>query len=65
MLPKPISNHCPIVLERERINLGKTLFRFENMWLKVEGFKDLIRSWSVGYDVCGSLSEIKGPQKGS
>ena len=26
------------------------------MWLKAEGFKDLIRSWCTGYDVSGSFN---------
>ncbi|RVW17735.1 hypothetical protein CK203_071718 [Vitis vinifera] len=31
-------------------------FRFENMWLKVEGFKDLVHSWWQGIDIRGSAS---------
>ncbi|RVX19182.1 Transposon TX1 uncharacterized 149 kDa protein [Vitis vinifera] len=30
---------------------GPTPFRFENMWLKVERFKDLVHSWWQGIDV--------------
>ncbi|RVW42532.1 hypothetical protein CK203_106639 [Vitis vinifera] len=33
-----------------------TPFRFENMWLKAEGFKELVRSWWQGIDVRGSAS---------
>ena len=33
-------------------------FRFENMWLKVEDFKDLIRNWWEGYIVQGSFCHI-------
>ncbi|KAL6331525.1 hypothetical protein AAG906_011465 [Vitis piasezkii] len=32
------------------------LDRFENMWLKVEGFKDLLRSWWQGMSVSGRAS---------
>ncbi|RVW97025.1 hypothetical protein CK203_032407 [Vitis vinifera] len=35
---------------------GPTPFRFENMWLKVEEFKDLIHSWWQGIEVRGSAS---------
>ncbi|RVW24951.1 hypothetical protein CK203_079456 [Vitis vinifera] len=38
------------------IRPGPTPFRFENMWLKVEGFKDLVRSWWQGTEVRGSGS---------
>lgn len=37
---------------------GKTPFRFENMRLKEEAFKDLISNWWVGYNVRGSYSHI-------
>lgn len=39
--------------------MSKTLFRFENMWLKAEGFKYLIRSWWTGYDARGSSNAVK------
>ena len=35
-----------------------TLFRFENMCLKVEGFKDLLKRWWMGYDFRGAYSFI-------
>ena len=38
------------------IRRGPTPFRFENMWLKVEGFKDLVHSWWQGIEVRGSAS---------
>ena len=44
-LPRLVSDHCPVLLDSERIKSGPSPFRFENMWLKVEGFKDLLRGW--------------------
>ena len=41
--PRPISDHCPVVLEGGGGRMGgPSTFRFENMWLKSEGFKDLL-----------------------
>lgn len=30
----------------------------ENMWLRVEGFKDPVRSWWLGYNVSGSYGHM-------
>ena len=43
-LPKPTSDHAPIPLEYGGARRGPTLFRFENMWLKADGFQDLLKS---------------------
>ena len=37
---------------------GPSLFRFENMWLKEEGFKMLIKEWWQGLSFRGSYSFI-------
>ena len=58
ILPKPVSDHAPILLDGGGIRKGKAPFKFENMWLQVEGFKDLIRNWWEGYSVQGSFSHI-------
>ena len=58
LLPKPTSDHAPILLDGGRIRGRKTPFRFENMWLKVEGFKDLVRKWWTCYNFSGSYSHI-------
>ncbi|KAJ9693798.1 hypothetical protein PVL29_009659 [Vitis rotundifolia] len=55
-LSRPISDHFPIVLEGGGISRGPTPFRFENMWLKVEGFKDMVRAWWQEIEVRGSAS---------
>nr|CAN61784.1 hypothetical protein VITISV_012351 [Vitis vinifera] len=50
-LPCMVFDHSPIVLEAGGFSSRKSPFRFENMWLKIDGFKDLVRSWWNGYSV--------------
>lgn len=44
-LPKPNSDHCPIVLNSRWESWRPKPFRFELIWLEEKGFKELIRSW--------------------
>ena len=53
-----MSNHFSILLDGGGLRRGPSLFRFENMWLKVEGFKDLLKSWWEGDSFSGSSSFI-------
>ena len=55
-LPRAISDHYPIVLEGGGVKKGKTLFKFENMWLLTDGFKELVRKWWTEYIVAGTDS---------
>ena len=44
------------MLDCEGARKGPSPFRFENMWLKEEGFKDLLRNWWMSFQFRGSFS---------
>ena len=58
VLPRPISDHFPILVEARRILRGKSPFRFENMWLKTDGFKNRVHSLWNRYSFSGTPSFV-------
>ena len=44
-LPRSVSDHFPILLDGSRVRRGPIPFHFENMWLKEEGFKEMLKDW--------------------
>ena len=57
-LPRPVSDHFPIMLDSEGVRSGPTPFRFELMWLKYEGFKEILKGWWQDLQFHGSFSFI-------
>jgi hypothetical protein len=57
-LPRLCFDHFPILLDCGGIHWGSRPFKFENMWLKAEGFVDRVHLWWVSYRFQGSPSFI-------
>ncbi len=51
------SDHFPIQLDCGHVQWGRRPFRFENMWLKSEGFLDRVKVW-CSYSFRGSPSFV-------
>jgi hypothetical protein len=52
------SDHAPIILLQGCLQNRKSSFKFENMWLKEEGFVDKVRNWWDSFSFTGSASFI-------
>ena len=57
-LLRPTFDHAPLLLDCGGMRRGPTPFHFKNMWLKVEGFQDMLEGWWQGLSFRGSASYI-------
>ena len=57
-LPRLLSDHFPISLSCGFMQRRKSPFRFENMWLKSDGFINRVQQWWNSYQYSGSPSYV-------
>ncbi|XP_022850571.1 uncharacterized protein LOC111372446 [Olea europaea var. sylvestris] len=57
-LGRVYSDHFPISLSGDVGYSGRRPFRFEKMWLKVDGFGERVRTWWASYKFRGSPSYV-------
>ena len=43
VLPRVVFDHCPLLVVASSVNKVWSAFKFENMWLKDEGFVERVR----------------------
>lgn len=53
-MPRPISDHKPLMLESGDWSSTLSYFKFENMLLQQEGFMDMVKEWWQGYVISGN-----------
>ena len=67
-LSRPVSDHFPILLDSNGVRTGLSPFCFELMWLKFEGFKEILKGWwqnlqfhrSFSFILTAKLKALKG-----
>ncbi|KAK2401933.1 hypothetical protein QL285_051492 [Trifolium repens] len=48
VLPRDVSDHCPLVVRYSNLDWGPIPFRFNNFWLGIKSFKELIvKTWEA------------------
>jgi hypothetical protein len=57
-IPRLCSDHFPILLDTGNVSWGRRPFKFENMWLKAEGFVAHVKQWWDSYVFQGTPSFV-------
>lgn len=58
VLPRDVSDHCPLVLKNGGWNWGPTPFRFNNFWLQNRDFKGVVEEAWRNQNVTGWMSFV-------
>ena len=57
-MPRPTLDHFPVIEGGGLSGRGSLPFRFENMWVKADGFKNIINEWWQSSEVRGFGSYV-------
>jgi hypothetical protein len=57
-LPRNRSDHFPLLLDCGGSDRGNRYYKFENMWMKSEGFVEQVKTWWMSYRFQGSPSFV-------
>jgi exonuclease III len=58
VLPRDVSDHCPLVLKRNGFDWGLKPFRFNNAWLDHKDFSKLVEEVWRGFNVTGWMGFV-------
>ena len=59
VLPRCLSDHCPLLLKVETLDFGPKPFKIFDSWLEKEGFSEVVNaSWSSSSLISGTLVVI-------
>jgi hypothetical protein len=58
VLPRDISDHCPLILKKDNFDWGPRPFRFNNYWLEHKNFKKIVEETWRNHNVSGWMGHI-------
>ncbi|WMV45909.1 hypothetical protein MTR67_039294, partial [Solanum verrucosum] len=58
VMPRVTLDHCPILLQCGDSEKQRPYFKFENWWLEIDGFRELVHKWWNEFEVIGCLDYV-------